>query len=70
MYKRLLKICLLNLEVDSSIMAGVVPGSTVKGRGFLLSTVKLSLSIFLKPLSCSRFALYTYQPWSNFIQAL
>lgn len=67
MYKRLLKICLLKLEVDSSFMAGVVPGSTVKGRGCPLSTVKVSLSIFLKPLSCSRFVLHTYQPWANFI---
>ena len=32
MYKELVKICLLNLEVGS-VIAGAVPGRTVKGRG-------------------------------------
>lgn len=67
MYKKLLMICLLNLQMDS-VMVGTVPERTVKGRAsHSINIIKVSVSIFLEHISCSRLALHIYQPWANLI---
>lgn len=42
----------------------------MNGRDFPLSTTEVSVGVFLEPVSRSRFALCTYQPWANLIQSL
>lgn len=53
MYKNLMKVYLLNLEVNS-ILSGAVPGRTVKGRELLTQHCEH----FLSASSCVLFSTY------------